>query len=184
MLVKVSSSLTRTGPMKYFLLSFMLLLTGCGYHVAGSAAHVPPGIQTLAVPVFQNKTQSYRTETAFTQAVIHEMHTRTRYRVVTSDDATDSDAMLKGVILSQTVAPLTYDSTSGQTSSYLITITASVTLSDRDGKVLYQNKKFSFRDQYQSTQDLTSFIQEDSPAVDRIARDFSQALVSEILESF
>lgn len=119
-----------------------------------------------------------------TQAVIHEMNTRTRYRIVNTDDPAKADAVLRGTVLTQTVAPLTYDSTSGQTSSYLVTITAKVTLTGADGKVLYSNSKFSFRQQYQSTQDLSAFIQEDSAAVRRVSRDFAQALVSDMLESF
>jgi len=79
---------------------------------------------------------------------------------------------------------LTYDSTSGQTSSYLITITAKVVLTAQDGHILYQNARFNFRQQYQSTQDLSAFIQEDSPAVTRMAREFAQAMVSDVLESF
>ena len=55
---------------------------------------------------------------------------------------------------------------------------------DRDKRVLYENKSYSFRQQYQTTQDLVSFIQEDPAAVQRLSRDFAQALVSDILESF
>lgn len=166
------------------LLSAVVFLAGCGYHVSGSPTHIPPGIHTLAIPVFKNNTQSYHTEAAFTQAVIHEMNTRTSYRVVNTSDATKSDAILRGTILTETVAPLTYDSSSGQTSSYLITLTARVTLTGADGKLLYSNSKFSFRQQYQSTQDLGAFIQEDTPAVSRLAKDFAQQLVSDMLESF
>ena len=63
--------------------------------------------------------------------------------------------MLKGTIVTETVVPLTYDSTSGQTSSYLVNITASVELVAHDGAVLYKNDAFAWREQYQSTQDLT-----------------------------
>ncbi len=96
----------------------------------------------------------------------------------------DADATLRGTIVSESASPLTYDSTSGQTSSYLITITARVVLTARDGHVFYQNDALPFREQYQSTQDTTSFIQEDSPAVQRVARDFAQAIVAAILESY
>ena len=157
-------------------------LAGCGYHVAGAATHIPANVRTLAVPVFTTRGQA-QTEMVFTRAVIRELNTRTRYRVLTGDSA-DADATLRGTILSETTAPLTYDSTSGQTSSYLITITARVTLTARDGHILYQNDALPFREQYQSTQDTTSFIQEDSPAVQRVARDFAQAIVAAILESY
>ena len=160
----------------------LLALSGCNYHTVGAAAHAPPNIRTLAVPLFVNSTQAAHTEFLFTSAVIRELNTRTRY--VISPKPGDADATLSGTIVSQTSSPLTYDSSSGQTSSYLITITAKVVLRARDGHVLYENDAIPFREQYQSTQDLTLFIQEDSPAVQRLARDFAQTLISDMLESF
>jgi outer membrane lipopolysaccharide assembly protein LptE/RlpB len=120
---------------------------------------------------------------ALTQAVVRELNTRTRYRVLTSDSG-DADAVLRGTILTQTAVPLTYDSTSGETSSYLVTVTVKVVLTARDGRVLYQNDALAYREQYQSTQDITGFIREDPAAVNRLARDFAQALVGDMLESF
>ncbi len=166
------------------LLMLAMLLAGCGYHVAGSAAHIPAGVRTLAVPIFVNDTQSYHTEVALTDAVIHELNTRTKYRIVSADNPADADALLRGTVVDENIAPLTYDSTTGQSSSYLVTITAAVVLKAGDGQVLYQNSQYTFRQQYQSTQDLASFIQEDSPAVKRLSRDFAQALVNDMLESF
>jgi outer membrane lipopolysaccharide assembly protein LptE/RlpB len=168
--------------MRRLLILVTLLLTGCGYHTVGSASHLPANVRTIAVPPFSTRAQAFHTEFAFTQAVIRELNTRTKYRVLATDGV--ADATLTGTILSQTASPLTYDSSSGQTSSYLITITARVVLTAQDGRVLYQNDALSYREQYQSTQDLSGFIQEDSPAVRRIARDFAQTLVSNILESF
>jgi outer membrane lipopolysaccharide assembly protein LptE/RlpB len=166
-----------------FAVAVLILLTGCGYHTAGSATHIPAGVQSIEVPVFTTRAQAYRTEMVFTQAVVRELNTRTRYRVLT-DGSADADAVLSGTILTQSSVPLTYDSTTGQTSSYLITITAKVMLTARNGRVLYRNDALSFREQYQSTQDLSGFIREDQPAVQRIARDFAQTVVGDMLESF
>jgi len=164
-----------------FATGLVLLPAGCGYHAAGSATHIPAGVRTIAVPVFATHAQAYHTELALTQAVVRELNTRTRYRVLTNSDA---DATLRGTVLTQTSVPLTYDSTTGETSSYLVTITVKVALTARDGRVLYQNDALSYREQYQSTQDLSGFIREDPPAVQRLARDFAQALVGDMLESF
>jgi outer membrane lipopolysaccharide assembly protein LptE/RlpB len=169
--------------MRLLILSLVICLTGCGYHQAGSATHIPANVRTLAVPIFATKAQAFYTEMLFTQATIRELNTRTKY-VILNNDTSDADATLRGTILSQTVAPLTYDATSGQSSSYLVTITAKVVLTAHDGHTLYQNNSIVFREQYQSTQDLSGFIQEDSPAVSRVARDFAQGLVSDMLESF
>jgi outer membrane lipopolysaccharide assembly protein LptE/RlpB len=162
---------------------FLLPLVGCGYHQAGSATHIPANVRTLAVPIFTTNAQAYHTEMAFTQATIRELNTRTRYRILNTDSAS-ADATLHGTILTQTVAPLTYDSSTGQSSSYLVTITAKVLLTAHDGTVLYRNDAIVYREQYQSTQDLSGFIQEDGYAVKRIANDFAHAIVSDMLESF
>ena len=63
-------------------IAFALLgLSGCGYHTLGAATHLPPDVQTLAVPVFATRTEAYHTETVMTQAVIREFAARTRLRV-------------------------------------------------------------------------------------------------------
>jgi len=166
------------------------MLTGCGYHQLGAATHLPANVHSLAVPMFQSRVQAYHTETAFTAAVVRELNERTKYRVLTaSGDGTftgstgNADAVLKGTILTETIAPLTFDPTSGQTSSYLVTVHAVVEVVAHDGTVLYRNPGFEWREQYQSTQDLSGFVQEDGAAVRRMARDFSQALVSDMLEN-
>jgi outer membrane lipopolysaccharide assembly protein LptE/RlpB len=164
-------------------LLLLLPLAGCGYHTVGSATHIPGNVRTLAVPIFATRAQAFHTEMAFTQATIRELNTRTKYRILNTDSS-GADATLHGTILSQAVAPLTYDATSGQSSSYLVTITAKVLLTAHDGHVLYRNDAVTFHEQYQSTQDLNGFIQEDTAAVNRVARDFAQSLVSDMLESF
>jgi outer membrane lipopolysaccharide assembly protein LptE/RlpB len=168
----------------YLPVAFALLgLSGCGYHTLGAATHLPAGVQTLAVPVFATHTESYRTETVLTQAVIREFATRTRLRV-TPDAGGDPDAVLHGTILKETVEPLTYNSTTQQSSSFVITVVVSVTLTGRDGKVLYENKNYVYRQQYQSTTDLASFFEENPAAMERLSREFARQLVADVLEGF
>jgi outer membrane lipopolysaccharide assembly protein LptE/RlpB len=159
----------------------LLGASGCGYHSLGAATHLPAGARTLAVPVFATRTDVNGTEAAMTNAVIREFMARTRLRVTANSNG-DADAVLHGTILSQSVTPLTYNATSQQSSSFVITIVASVTLNARDGRVLYENKKYLFREQYQSTTNLPTFIQEDPAAVRRLSRAFAQQLVADVLE--
>ncbi len=160
-----------------------LALVGCGYHPAGSATHLPSTVHTVAIPTFQNSTQSYHTEVAFTQAVIREFTNRTPYSIASTEQG-EPDATVHGTVTRFDIIPLTYNSKTGQSSSFLITINAQVSVTDRDHRVLYQNNGYQFRQQYQTSTDLASFIQEDPAAVQRLSRDFAQALVSDILDSF
>ncbi len=164
-------------------LALLLTLTGCGYHTVGAAVHLPSAVHTLAVPVFATHSDAYHTEAVMTEAVIREFAARTRLRVVTNDGA-DADAVLHGTILQQSVTPLTYNASTQESSSFLLTMVISVTLQEHSGKILYQNKNYVFREQYQSTTDLPTFIQEDPAAQQRLSREFAHALVSDVLESF
>ena len=156
-------------------------ISGCGYHTVGAATHLPPDVHTLSVPMFANRTETYHTETSLTDAVIREFAARSRMRVTPAAGG-DSDVVLHGTVLTETVVPLTYNTTTQQSSSYLITLVVSVTLTDRDGKVLYENKNYVFRSQYQATSDLRTFLDESPAAIYRMSRDFARALVADVLE--
>jgi outer membrane lipopolysaccharide assembly protein LptE/RlpB len=160
----------------------LLALTGCGYHTLGSPAHLPPNVRTLSIPVFATKTEAYHTEALVTDAVIREFAARTKLRVTPSTSG-DYDAVLLGSILQQTIQPLTYNTGTQQSSSFLITIVAAVTLTGQDGRVLYENKNYVFRQQYQSTTSLPTFLDESPAAEERLSREFARALVSDVLES-
>jgi outer membrane lipopolysaccharide assembly protein LptE/RlpB len=161
----------------------LLLLTSCGYHTAGHAAQLPESVKTIAVPPFKNETLTYRVDQLLTAAVVQEFHTRTRYHIV-NETGEDADATLQGTVLSSVVSPLTYDTSTGRTASVLVVVSMRVALTDRGGKVLYQNPQYVFREQYEVSQDLASFFQEDSPAFRRLSQDFARTLVSNILEGF
>ena len=161
----------------------LLALSGCGYHTLGAATHLPPDVKTLAVPVFATRTEAYHTETVMTNAVIREFAARTRFRV-TPDESENADATLHGTILKESVAPLTYNSSTQQSSSFLITMVVSVTLNGRDGEILYENKNYVFRQQYQSTTDLPTYLQENPAALERLSREFARQLVADVLEGF
>lgn len=169
-------------------LGTLLLVTcwaglGCGYHTAGHVVTIPDSVHTIAIPAFVNTSQTYRVEQMMTAAVIREFTTRTHYRIA-HEPGEDTDATLSGTITGTSLVPTTYDSQTGRTSTVQIAVSMSVTLTDRRGKILYQNPSYFFRDNYQVSQQLTSFFQEDTPALQRLSRDFAHTLVSDILEGY
>ena len=160
-----------------------MALLGCGYHPAGRAVQLPPDLHTIAVPVFQNSTTSFRVEQVLTDAVVREFLARTQYKVISHNDS-GADAVLHGSVTSSSILPLTSDTATGRTSTVLVTVTMKVSLVDRNGKALFENPSYLFREQYQLSLDPASFFQEDSPAFRRLARDFARTLVSNVLEAF
>jgi len=172
-------------PIATVLLLILILLfsVACGYHTAGHGVTLPADVQTIAIPAFVNQTQTYKIEQKLTAAVVREMVTRTHYHIL--NEVSDSaDATLRGTVVSTSTSPLTYDSQTGRASSALVVLTARVTLTDRKGKVLYENPSYLFREEYQVSRELSSFFEEDSPALERLSREFARTLVSNVLEGF
>jgi outer membrane lipopolysaccharide assembly protein LptE/RlpB len=174
-----------TGAARLLGLGFFLVFcnVGCGYHAAGHVVQLPENVRTIAIPAFRNETLTYRIEQMLTASVVREFTTRTHYRIL-NDSSDGADATLRGTVLSTAASPLTYDTATGQAASILVVVSMRVALTDRNGKVLYQNPAYLFREQYEVSQDLTSFFEEDSPAFRRLSQDFARTLVSNILEGF
>jgi outer membrane lipopolysaccharide assembly protein LptE/RlpB len=162
---------------------FITFLSGCGYHTVGQATRLPASVHVLAVPVFVNQTQAYRIEQILTRDVVREFIDRTKYRVV-SAVGDSADATLQGTVLTAQTAPLTYDAQSGRISSATVTVTMKISLVDHSGHVLFENSNYTFREQYQVSREVTSFFEEQTPALQRMSRDFARTLVSDVLEAF
>lgn len=160
-----------------------LSITGCGYHTAGHAVALPETVRSIAIPGFVSQSQTFRIEQRLTDAVVREFNTRTQFRVL-HVAGSEADAVLQGTVLSASATPVTYDSKTGRAASALVTVSMQVTLTDRHGKVLFQNPSYLFHEQYELSRDLPSFFEEDSPAVDRLSRDFARTLVANILEAY
>jgi outer membrane lipopolysaccharide assembly protein LptE/RlpB len=160
----------------------LALTTGCGYHTTTRGSTLPQ-VHVLAVPAFTNQTQAYRIEQILTSAVVRELTTRTQYKII-NHESSDADATLKGFVVTTQTAPVTYDSTTGRASTALVTVAMKITLVDKNGTVLFDNPNYVFREEYQISSQVSSFFEEESPALDRLSRDFARSLVSTILEGF
>ena len=123
----------------------LLCLAGCGYHVVGNSNRLPATVHTIAVPAFQNKTTTYRVEQRLTDAVVHELLARTKYRVVAKPSA--GDAVLYGTVLGLVGTPVVFDNVTGRASTVLVTVTIAVRLEDSaTGNVLYRDDNVVFRE--------------------------------------
>lgn len=165
-----------------FLLAALATL-GCGYHTAGHATRIPASVRTIAVPVFVNQTQTYRIEQILTRDVVREFLARTHYQIA-NDAGQSADAVLKGTVVSAQAAPLTYDAQTGRISSAVVTVSMKVSLVDHAGHTFFENQNYTFRQQYQVSREVTSFFEEETPALQRMSQDFARTLVGDIMEAF
>ena len=143
---------------------------------------LPKNIRKIAVPAFQTEARGlrYRVGARFTEAVSREIIRRGNgLRVQGSPEG--ADAVVEGTIRDFSFTGVLLDR-EGRARVYEVTIVSAVTIRDlKENKILYDNQNFIFRDSFEFSQDPRSFFNEEDPAVERIARAFSESVVSAIV---
>jgi outer membrane lipopolysaccharide assembly protein LptE/RlpB len=134
----VTLPLNKTNILTITLLCFLLPM-GCGYQMVGKETHVPPGLNSVAIPTFKNETFEPGIEISFTQAFLREFIQDRRVQVVSRAEA---DSILEGVIKYFRIYSVSYDK-SGFVMEYQTHVVIDLTLKDRAGKVLWEEKGFS-----------------------------------------
>lgn len=138
---------------------------------------LPSRIRTVAVPAFQNNALRYKIESRFTEAVVNELIHRGRgLRVQGSREG--ADAVIEGVIKSFSYGGVLLDDR-GRARIFEVTIEAAITVRDQtENRVLYDNQNFVFRGEFEFANDPRNFFNEEDPAVERMARNFAESIVS------
>lgn len=165
----------------------VMCLPACGYSLAGRGNFLPEYIKVIGVPLFVNHSTMAELDRVLTNAVVAELQSHPRFRIV--PDATGVDALMTGTInsLRQDVAAFTANQ---QAARYAIVGTVSIEFKDiRGNKVLWSNPSASFREEYDVTSSTTAndpaaFLTGDRNALERLAKNFARSVVTAILESF
>ena len=164
------------------LIALFIVPSGCGYHLAGTGSSLPEHIKTIGLPIFINNTQGYQIEQKITSAVQTVLIQRGKYKVV--PEAQNVDAVLKGTIVSLSLYPASF-TTDGRANQYNVVINAKVTFTDvLNKKVLFQNPSFIFRGTYDLDPNDVLYLDQQPQALDQIAKEFAESVVSAILEGF
>ena len=165
-----------------------VLISGCGYTLAGVGSFLPDYVETIGIPMFENTTTAFEVEQLLTQQVRQQFINRGQYRVVA--EATGVDAVLEGTIRSIGIQPASFTGDQ-QASRYIFTLIARIEFIDMTtNDVLWENRELVFSDEYEvasgggDTPSVSAFFGQRSNAIERIAVDFAETVVSSILEAF
>jgi hypothetical protein len=144
---------------------------------------LPKHIKTIAVPAFQNNALKYKIDSRFAEAVAREIIHRGRgIRVV--NDREHADAVVDGVVKRFDFSGVLLDNV-GRARIFEVTITAAVTVRDQvQNRMLYDNQNYVFRGEFEFSSDPRTFFNEEDPAVERLAREFAQSLVSTLINGY
>lgn len=152
---------------------------GCGYSLRSS---LPAHIQTVHIPVLQNKTQEPGIEDFVTQALTQAVITGGRLKI--AESAGRADALLEGAIIGYSLTALAFDRGANVT-QYRLEIALALTLRDRQrDQVIWQQERIQERADFPVTGQVTQTLAREEQAVRRAAVDISRAIVSMAFEGF
>ena len=158
-------------------------LSSCGYHVGGRATLLPKTVRTIAVPAFGNATPFVRLTGLLTQDVTREFLSRTKYNVVA--DPAQADAILSGTVVNFINTPIVYNPQGNRATGVQVLLILQLTLTDRHtGQVLFSRPAAEFRERYEIAIDPQQYFNESGTALQRLSRDVSRSVVTQILEAF
>jgi hypothetical protein len=163
-------------------------VSNCGYALAGRGSFLPTDIKVVGIPLLENNTKYPRIEQTFTEKIRKEFIDRGKYQFVPTTSG--ADAVLSGAIMGFDNTPVGF--TDQQLASrYAFTVTMRVQFTDaRNNQVLWSNDALTFRGEYDlrtrgNTQvEATVLLEQEGPAIDRLANDLARSVVSSILEAF
>jgi len=163
------------------LVGAITILAGCGYALVGKGSVLPDNIQSVAINAFENRTTRPEIEQRVTEEVAREFSQRGRYRIVS--DPQKADAVLDGAIQSLATRPVQFSS-AGRATRLETVVTLQATLRETaTDEILWSQSRLMFREQY-DVQEVGEFFDEETLALDDIARGAAGTLVSSILEGF
>ena len=155
-----------------------LAFGGCGYSLRGN---LPDHIQTVAVPVFTNRTAEPAVENFLTSAVVEAFSTNGRLRVVGSQDA---DAILEGEVVGYALESIAFDSRAN-VRQYRLMVTMNLRLRDvRKNTVLFEQHRLREKADFQVLGAVSQTISREESAVRAAAIDIARAIVSLTVERF
>ena len=153
-------------------------VAGCGYSFRGT---LPEHIQTIAVPVFANRTGEPAVESFLTSAVVEAFSTNGRLRVVRREDA---DAVLEGEVIGYSIQSISYDS-QANVRQYRLVVTMNLKLLDtKKSAVLFEEHSLREKADFQVMNAVSQTISREETAVRTAATEIGRAIVSLTVNRF
>jgi hypothetical protein len=126
-----------------------LLLAGCGYHFAGGEESVAPGLRTVFVDVFTNKTGEAYADIIFRSAFISRFVQEGRFKIARSRG--EADVICRGTVRSLQASPLSYKATN-LSAEDRITVILEISFEEREnGRTIWADAAFTGTGDYSVT---------------------------------
>ena len=159
----------------------VLILAGCGYQFSGTGPGPKPGLDRLAIPMFENLTGQPGLESYFTTALRREFNARSRMKVVPKSEA---QMILQGRITRLTALDVAHR-TADETIESRLTVTLDVRCTSvADGSILWQDSSLSYFQEYLQNDASNTSSEDRRRALEYVAREVAMRIHDRFLSGF
>jgi len=162
------------------LLLCLVLLGGCGYHLAGKETHSPPGVRSIAIPTLKNQTLEPGIETHFTQAFLRQFILDRRVNVM---DRKEADSILEGAIKSFYLLSTSYDK-SGFATEFQTVVVMDIALKRRNGEILWKESDLLERSWYRTSPSAIASEDNKQGAIQKVAESVAERVLNRFFHNF
>ena len=158
---------------------------GCGYALVGKGVTTDVSIKRIGVPMFRDLTGKPGLDQKITEKVIEELLKRGRFDVV--QQTAGVDATVDGELTAFLVTPVGFSDAATQTQAnrYSVVLIARVKYAKvGERESIWESDAFSYRDEYDVSDEPGAFVQLEGQAIDRLSTQFARSLVAAMLEAF
>ena len=163
------------------ILSALLLLSGCGYHLSGSSGF-PPAVagKKISVATFTNRGYRANMDAILSESLVDEFARRTGGLVVAEKAA---DLILGGTILTYTTTAVSFTAVD-KVMEYRAVVTAECSLAEKvTGKVVWKGVVTDWQD-YPVNPNVALQQNSEDAAIREISRKIAQQVFQKISEGF
>ena len=163
----------------YFLV-VALLLSSCGYHLAGYGSTLPSHIRTISIPVFKNSSSEPNIQRDATDVIRRAFISDGRLKVA---DTRKADLLIRGTLTDYQLRAVAFNS-ADSAEEYVVRLGIQVEAYDRIKKKIIFNQKFTTQWDYRATSSVVDSQLEKNIALREAYDDLADRLVSIIIEQF
>ena len=163
----------------YFLV-VALLLSSCGYHLAGYGSTLPPHIRAISIPVFKNSSSEPNIQRDATDAIRRAFISDGRLKVT---DTSKADLLMRGTLTNYQLRGVSFSS-EDSAEEYIVRLGIQVEAYDRIKKRIIFSQKFTTQWDYRSTSSVVDSESEKYTALKEAYDDLADRLVSITIEQF
>jgi len=164
----------------FCVLTGLMLISACGYHLSGTGTSLPEHLKTVAIPIFKNTSSEPNIQREMTNIIRQSFINDGRLKVVNRDQA---DLVMKGVLNSYTLQAVAFDS-NDVALAYFVALGVDINVKDMVKRKQFLKQKFTTKWDFRAQTNVINSEAARLAALKSAYKELGNRLVSILIDQF